>query len=158
MNLGYGYRKQFYITINGERAMQEVKHASWFDDGLVPLDTAENNTVALDTPGAGKSNYLIGAEFHHIRAASPIQADHGLSVDLTEAGNIQTKAIKEKNETIMNGIQNAESDGCNSVGMGFGAKGIKLANDNVRYLYAQHSVGGASVLHGVDIYYIEDDS
>ena len=138
--------------------MVEVKHKAWFDDSLVAQNTAENNTIALDAPGVGKSNFLIGAFFHHTKAAVEYTAEHGLSIDLAEAGNIQAEAVKEEADTIMNAIQHVDTPGCDSAGVGFGGKGIKLPNDDIRYLYAQDSIGGASILHGVDIYYTEDDT
>ncbi len=136
----------------------EVKHKAWFSAAAVNQNVADNNTISLDAPGGGKSNYLLGAIFHHIQAGMAYKVDHGLSVDLTEAGNIQTEAVKEEADTIMNGIQGVTTTGCDSTGVGFGGKGIKLPSDDVRYLYAQASAGAESVLHGVDIYYTEDDT
>lgn len=147
-----------FVQHGGFRVMTDVKHKAFFDSSSVPADTAENNTINLDAPGTGKSNYLVGAIFHHIKAGVAYQVDHGLSKDLTEAGNIQTEAVKEESDTLLNALQNVKTDGCDSVGIAFGAKGIKLPDDNIRYLYAQNSVGSELVLHGVDIYYIEDDS
>ena len=155
-NVGFGRRLTFFY-MNKERAMAEVKKISWFSSASVANNTAANNTITLDTPAAGKDNFLIGAAFHHTQSAIAYRADHGLSKDLTESGNIQTEAVKEHDNTLMNGIQSVNSDGCVSVGMGFGAKGIKLPNRDIKYLYAQDSGGAESVLHGVDIYYIEDD-
>jgi hypothetical protein len=152
----YGRRSIPHAIQNGDRAMVEVKHVAWFDSGAVAQNTADNNTITLEAPGAGKSNYLVGAIFHHFQAGMPYRVDHALSKDLTEAGNIQTEAVKEEPDTLINELQNVTGTGCDSVGMGFGAKGIKLPDDNVRYLYAQGSAGQESILHGVDIYYIED--
>lgn len=157
MRKHYGHRQMIWdVNNNGDRAMQEVKHKAWFDSGAVAQNTADNNTITLDAPGVGKSNFLIGAIFHHIQSGMAYRVDHGLSKDLTEAGNIQTEPVKEESDTLMNAIQDVKTSGCDSVGMGFGAKGIKLPDDNIRYLYAQGSAGNESVLHGVDIYYIED--
>ncbi len=137
--------------------MVEVKHKAWFDDSNVNQDVAFNNTISLDAPGPGNSNYLVGAIFHHGVAGAGYQVDHGLSTDLAEAGNIQTEAVKEEADTIMNALQTSPQYGCDSVGIGFGGKGIKLPNDDVRYLYAQGSPGQeSSVWRGVDIYYTED--
>lgn len=154
MGIGYGYRQMFYIPTSGDRGMQEVKHVAWFDNSPVAIDTAENNTIALEAPGDGNSNYLLGAIFHHNEAGMAYPVDHGLSIDLTEAGNIQDEVVKEESDTIMNGKQTVLSTGTDSVGMGFGAKGIKLPDGDIRYLYAQGSAGSEEVLHGVDIYYI----
>lgn len=138
--------------------MQEIKHKAYFYNSAVPLDTASNTTIVLDTPGVGKSNFLVGAIFHHEKAGMSYQVDYGLSKDLAEAGNIQTEAVKEESDTLVNAMQRIETDGADSVGLGFGEKGIKLPDDNVRLLYAQNSAGAESVLRGVDIYYCEDDS
>ena len=152
----YGHRMCMWFSGEGERAMVEVKKASWFDSGAVASNTADNNTITLDTPAAGKANFLVGATFHHLQSAMASRVDHGLSKDLTEAGNIQTGAVKEHVNTLMNAIQSVNNDGCDSVGMGFGAKGIKLPSRDVRYLYAQDTGVAESILHGVDVYYIED--
>jgi hypothetical protein len=154
--VGYGRRFMYHVTNGGKAAMQEVKHKAWFDSGAVAQNTADNNTITLDAPGAGKSNYLVGAIFHHVQAGMSYRVDHGLSKDLTEAGNIQTEAVKEESDTMMNALQGVTGTGCDSDGYGFGAKGIKLPDDDIRYLYAQGSAGQESVLHGVDIYYIQD--
>lgn len=154
--VGYGLRSISYAIGNGDRAMVEVKHKAWFSDANVAQDTADNNTIPLEAPGGGNSNFLVGAIFHHKKAPADYDAEHGLSLDLTEAGNIQTEAVKEEADTIMNALQGVSQYGFDSVGMGFGAKGIKLPSDDIRYLYAQNSVGGEQILHGVDIYYIED--
>ena len=152
----YGHRMCMWFDAGGERSMVEVKKASWFSSDSVPTNTAENNTITLDTPPDGKSNFLIGAAFHHTQSGVSYRADHGLSKDLTETGNIQTEAVKEHENTLMNGIQSVNTDGCVSVGMGFGAKGLKLPSRDVKYLYAQDSGGNEVILHGVDIYYIQD--
>lgn len=136
--------------------MAEVKKASWFDSGAIASNTADNNTITLDTPASGKANFLVGANFHHIQAGMAYRVDHGLSKDLTESGNIQTEAVKEHTNTLVNAIQSVINTGCDSAGMGFGPKGIKLPSGNIRYLYAQRSAGSENVLHGVDVYYIED--
>lgn len=156
--LGYAWRRGLFFgrVSNGDRAMVEIKHKAWFDAGAVAANTADNNTITLDAPGDGKSNYLVGAIFHHIQGGMNYRVDHGLSKDLTEAGNIQLEAVKEEADTLMNALQGVTSTGCDSDGYGFGAKGIKLPDDNIRYLYAQSSAGQESVLHGVDIYYIQD--
>ncbi len=138
--------------------MVEVKHKAWFSDAAVNANVAANTTIPLDAPGPGKSNFLVGAIFHHIMSGMAYQVDHGLSVDLAEAGNIQTEAVKEEADTIMNSLQGVTTTGCDSDGIGIGGKGIKLPSDDIRYLYAQGSVGQEQVLHGVDIYYTEDDT
>ena len=158
MNYRTKFRRSFMKVIGGVRDMSEIKHKAWFSSSNISSNTADNNTITLDTPGAGKSNYLVGAIFHHIQAGMSYRVDHALSKDLTEAGNIQTEAVKEESDTLVNGMQNVLSSGCDSVGIGFGAKGIKLPDDNIRYLYAQNSAGSESVLHGVDVYYTEDDT
>ncbi len=159
MRVGYGRRFMPRIMNgNGDRAMVEVKHVAYFDAGAVNQNVAHNNTISLEAPGDGKSNFLVGFIFHHIQAGMAYKVDHGLSVDLTEAGNIQTEAVKEEADTIVNSIQGVTTTGCDSQGIGIGGKGIKLPDDDIRYLYAQASAGQESVLHGVDIYYTEDDT
>ena len=156
--LGYGiHRMQRYYFERG-REMTEVKHKAYFWATSENNNVAVNATIPLEAPGAGKSNYLIGAVFHHSKAGMAYQVDYGLSKDLTEAGNIQTEAVKEESDTLVNAIQNITTTGADSVGIGFGQKGIKLPDDDVRLLYGQNSAGAEVILRGVDIYYIEDDS
>jgi hypothetical protein len=143
----------------GASPMKEIKHKAFFYNDSVAVDTASNTTIVLDTPGVGKSNFLVGAIFHHSKAGMSYQVDYGLSKDLSEAGNIQTEAVKEETDTIVNSMQQVTDSGADTVGIAFGEKGIKLTNDNIRFLYAQNSVGTeTSILKGVDIYYCEDDS
>lgn len=158
MNFRTSNRRMFMKINTGGRTMQEMKHKAYFWATSENKDVAVNTTVPLEAPGIGKSNYLVGAIFHHGKAGMAYQVDYGLSKDLTEAGNIQLEAVKEESDTLVNSMQNITTSGADSVGVGFGAKGVKLPDDDIRLLYAQNSAGAEVILRGVDIYYIEDDS
>lgn len=158
-NIGFGRRFMFYIANgNGNEAMKEIKHKGYFiDDESFSTGAGYCDTITLDNPGVGNSNYLVGAVFHHAKAGVAYQVDYALSKDGSESRSILLDNVKSDAQIIVNCMQGIETSGFQTDMVILGQKGIKLPDDDVVFMYGQRSVGTeTNILHGVDVYYIED--
>jgi len=141
-----------------------LKRAGKFRSDSLTSNTAYNENMGLDTPSAGKSNYINMVRYQiQIPAAWLGEFAFGLSLDTAEAGRISQESVLEDSDTFAP----ARIDSLGTIGeilwvnydVVLPGKGVKAtdANGDIRLLMEYVATSGSQAsMVGAEVFYHEE--